>query len=100
MGAYINPPNRSTDAGKIAWLHAHGKPLTREQAVLHDDFEDNFLIAVSHNYHFITCGIAFDKREKETFLDESDMRPRAYFVVPKEELLKVSNLSHYLKKEG
>ena len=94
MGAYINPENET----KEIFLAREGKPINLEQAREHNDFKDVLLVILIQNPGFSAAAIAFSEREKREFLYPNDVRPRMYFVVDTDKLMKVSiELPHYLK---
>lgn len=93
MGAFINPIHGTAEQ----FLKEHGTEITQKQAEKHDDFKDKFLVVVIDNYLFRAAGIAFSKAEKTVMTDPWEQRPRKFYLVDKEELLKVSNLAEYLK---
>jgi hypothetical protein len=96
MGAYINP----VDETKEEFLLREGKPIYKNHAKTHSDFEEFFLVCHVNNGNFTAAGIAYDKNERDAwFADENDKRPSSYFLVPKERLLQVSNLQIYLDQE-
>ena len=94
MGVYIN-----TEEPKENWIAKHGKVKTFVQAKEWNNFHDEFLVCIVDNGIFTAAGVAFCEREKEAWLDTvNDTRPKTFWAVPKEELLKVSNLGQYLNK--
>lgn len=97
MGAYINPPNES----KEAFLAREGLPISPLVAQMHEDFEDIFLVAhvINFNGGFTAAAIAYEESERDEFTRATEKRPVKYFLVRKEKLLPVSNLSFYLEKK-
>lgn len=93
MGAYIHPIGAKAED----FLSERGQEITLKQAKAHNDFGDKFLVVLVDNHIFKAAGIAFNKSEKEVFLDDWEQRPRKYYIVDKSQLLKVSNLAEYLK---
>jgi hypothetical protein len=95
MGAYVNPPVGT----KEQWLEQNG---TRASANIkfRDIPANSMLVVVVDNGMFTAAGICFDEREFNDFTDESDDRPKRYFVVETEKLHTVSDeLKDYMKKE-
>lgn len=94
MGSYVNPEKES----KESWLTRNGKIIPLAEARIHKDFTNIFLVVLVDNLAFSAAGIAYDQIEVNDFTDPLDRRPRTCFLVPKESLLLVSDLGHYLKK--
>lgn len=94
MGAYINPENET----KEIFLAREAKPISLEKAKEHDDYKEVLLVVLVQNSGFSAAAIAFSEREKQEFLDPTDLRSMTYFLVNFEKLLKVSNLHHYYLK--
>lgn len=95
MGAYVDPLNAEP---KDEWLKREGIEVPRSVALIHDDFDNNFLVVLMDNVNFHAAGICYDAQEREIMLDAQDWRLKRYFIVPKEKLLPVSKLSFYLGK--
>lgn len=92
MGAYIN-----TSPSKELWLQNNAKQISKQDAVNHNDYNENLLVVLINNGFFTAAGIAFDKNEKKAFLDESDTRFKLYFTAKKQDLLVVSDLATWIK---
>lgn len=91
MGAYVNPPTGT----KEDWLALNARELTRAEAELHTDFENDLLVVLVQNAAFSAAGVAFSPGEKDVFLNTCN-REKRYFQAPKSLLLLASNLVDYL----
>lgn len=92
MGAYLNPQSTT----KEHWLSMNAREVSRAQAASWSDFNDDLVVCLVHNGLFTAAGIAYDQRELNDWLDQTDPRAKRFFVAPKEKLLEASNLKNYL----
>jgi len=93
MGAYINVKNQP----KEDWLKEKGTEISLGDALKWTDFEVNFLVVLVDNGPFTAAGVAYDRREKDGWL-QPDPRPRSFYSVKKEDLIAVSPLEEYLER--
>jgi len=86
MGIYLNPPGES----KEAFLERMGE---RVSGVNWSKLDSNKVPVIwIDNGPFSAAGIAYNKKELEAFLAEPDDRPRKLYLVPVDEVVKVSPL--------
>jgi hypothetical protein len=94
MCAYLNP--RKMD--KEQWLELYARPITRHEALSHDDFDCNFLVVLtSINRTHSAAAIAHDKFEREALLMPGDPRPKKYFIAHRALLLLDSDLEFHIR---
>lgn len=78
MGYYVNPPTES----KEAFLSREATEISRETflTISFPNAEKVPLVLVQ-NPVFSACVIAYSKAEAEYFADQSDVRPKKFFVI-------------------
>ena len=94
MGAYVNPSQGS----KEDWLQNNGQKMKEIPSWNH--IPDEMLpVCLVDNGMFTAAAILFSARELEGFTNPRDHRPKKYFMVPIDKLLRVSmELPHYLSR--
>lgn len=88
MGCYINPKTET----KEAFLSREGTPI--DAATPGMITETHLPVCLVNNGPFNAAAIAFSDHELRAFQEE-DGRERQWFLVPREELRKVSFLKQY-----
>lgn len=83
MGVYINPK----DATKEEWLTANAEMICWDRVPEWNN--ENLPVCLVDNGAFTAAGVAFDARELEAFTQESDYRPKCWFVVKRSKLEEV-----------
>ncbi len=78
MGYYVNPPTES----KEAFLKREATEISRE-TFLNFSFpdEEKVPLVLVFNPAFSACAIAYSKAEAEYFANQSDVRPKKFFVI-------------------
>lgn len=94
MGCYIEPP----DGDKLDWLIKNGDMVRGQWDTFTRCPDDKLPVVLLDNGNFLAAGIAYCKEEYDVFTDPDDFRPKKYFLVDKEKLLKVSDLKKYFNK--
>ena len=84
MGIYINPKIMT----KEDWLRENCITMS-QYAEPFDESKETLSVCLVDNGIFTAAGIAFSKRERDSFLDPSDRRPKLWFKVKTEKLLEV-----------
>lgn len=98
MGCYVNLGIET----KSSYLAKEGKLIGQEEAFKHKDFTENFVVVLVDNGFFEAAGICYSQEELDAWRNDyetGDRRPKKYYVVPKEKLVRVSDLEDYLKQE-
>lgn len=90
MGCYINPNGRS----KEEWLSVFAMPVDGPDVEIE---KTEVLICWLDNGAFTAAGVAFDKKEKEDFVNGYDGRKYQWFKAPIEEVRKVSPYDIYTR---
>lgn len=85
MGIYINPEDRTKEEFLVPYFPGIQEPIMPTDDSL-------ALVCWVDNGQFTAAGIVTDQRELDAFTEPDDNRPKLWFVVPKEELYKVSPL--------
>lgn len=87
MGCYVNPPGQN----KEQWLAQFGRRTTGPEPVT----ATHCPVCLVDNGLFTAAGVGFCEEEVQAFLypDGGRQRQRVWFLVPREELRKVSDLS-------
>lgn len=87
MGMYINPQNKS----KEVWLQEHiTRTYGRTPPSSINELQDSeALVCLVDNGHFTAAAVAFSNDELDAFTRSDDVRPKAWFVVPKDSLKSV-----------
>ena len=96
MGCYVNPDSTP----KEIWLNRHANKIFKpgELPSWGEVTAVNCLpVVLLDNGAFTAAGVGFCQKEYEAFTDPLDPRPRQVFVVPVDELKKVSDLKEWLK---
>lgn len=94
MGCYINPQNET----KEMFLEEHGTRISLYYFRTFKEFDGLDLpVCLVHNGMFTAAAIAYNEGEISAFTDPSDVRPKKFYLVAKEDLRKVAPLDDYLK---
>lgn len=93
MGIYLNPNNGQT---KEEWLAENALAITREE-FLQDPPKGMTHLAWVDNGAFTACGIGYDARERKAFSTPDDPRPKRYFTVLIDNLMKTGLNNHHKK---
>jgi hypothetical protein len=88
MGCYVNP----TGASKEEFLMREGRRVDFAEAKI---TETELPVCLMANGFFTAAGVAFSESELDAFSDPADVRPKAWFMVSKAKLRKVSDLESY-----
>lgn len=91
MGCYVNPEKTT----KEKWLEEN-KVLSQSTCpkVVPDDC---LIVCLVDNGPFKAAAVGYSEREVEVFDNPNDLRPKVWYVVKTDDLMKVSNLSDYIK---
>lgn len=87
MGCYVNPKETT----KEQFLAEHGTSISAEEAEI---TSTHLPVCLVDNGWMKAAGVAFDEREMEAF-KYPDQRPKEWFMVSREELRKVSDLTDF-----
>ena len=82
MGTYLNPGSMS----KEAWLALHGEQQATVPVL--DKKAKTIPVCLVDNGLFTAAAIATDDREMQAFTQPSDLRPKIWYLVPKDILVK------------
>ncbi len=88
MGCYINPANES----KEAFLNRYGKRDVSGQIQI---TETHVPVCLIDNGLFTAAMVFFHECEIEAMKHPSDRRPKTWYMVPRVEVRKVSDLALY-----
>lgn len=88
MGCYVNPPDES----KEEFLQREGRGIRVDEAEI---TADEVPVCLVDNGMFRAAAVAYSHGELRAFGDVTDMRPKAWFMVSREKLRDVSDLSEY-----
>ena len=86
MGCYINPANET----KETFLKRHGVK-THDIEIT----ETHVPVCLVDNMLFTAAMVAYDESEINAMRHPSDNRPKTWYMVPRVEVRKVSDLAHY-----
>jgi hypothetical protein len=92
MGCYIDAEAIAPQTLE-AWLAEHGKPLNVSSLFLCELNSTELPVVLVENFMFQAAAIAYDKTEIARFTRHDDVRPTRWFLVPRAELIKVSELN-------
>lgn len=87
MGCYINPENES----KEAFLKRHGRSVTWPLKIT----DTHVPVCLVDNGLFTAAAVAWCESELQAFQRPGDNRPKQWYIVPRDEVRKVSDLAHY-----
>jgi len=87
---YINPETES----KEEFLLREGKQIPDESYATIS--EDALPVCLVYNEQFTAAAIAFSLSELARFSNGRDQRAKLWYMVPREKLLEVSDLKHFL----
>jgi len=94
MGAYINPTGGKT---KEQWLTENATKVPEGASLKFESVPKGQLpVVLVDNGFFTAADIAFSARELEAFTGPDDGRPKEFYLAKVDDLLKVSDLKHYL----
>ena len=85
MGMYVNP----TNGPKEGWLNAHAEHVLTKAPKWDDVSFNKGIVCLVNNGPFTAAGICYSRDELECFADPKDMRPKVWFIVPKDALIAV-----------
>lgn len=88
MGCYINPPTGT----KEDWLAEHGHQVWLTECQI---TTTEVPVCLVDNGGFTAAAVAFDKHELKAFSDPADPRYKVWYMVPREEARKVSDLANW-----
>ena len=87
MGCYVNPQNET----KEEFLLKHGKRVRTDLEIT----DTHLPVCLVDNGYFTAAMVAFNEGEIEAMNSPGDRRPKTWYIVSREELRKVSDLSRY-----
>lgn len=98
MGCYLNVDGKT----KESWLKENALPVTPLKAADHDNYDDMLLVCLVQNHAFSAAAIAYDRKERDYFLDPNDLRPKSFFLVERAKLPGevAALLNRYQKVQG
>lgn len=85
MGIYINPPHET----KEQWLKDNAI-LLEEPPIWSEVSRGRLPVCLVDNRAFTAAGIAYDARELDAFVNDGTTRPKKWFLVSIEDLVKVA----------
>ena len=89
MGVYINPKNET----KEEFLEREGEPVDHTK-IKFDELTDRLPVVLVSNLYFTAAGVVYNQREWDDWLScHDDGRPKRYYLVQREKLYSVSNLT-------
>ncbi len=86
MGYYVNPETET----KEEFLTRVGERVT---SPTYPTNPTKAIVALVDNGLFSAAGICYSRRELEAFTSPTDRRPRSFYLVAKNELYKVSDIT-------
>ena len=89
MGFYVNPP----DMTKEEWLAKEAKPVTDLFVDYASVPKDMALVCLVQNAFFTAAGIVISQCDFEEFSAKGDRRPKSWFIVEREKLYGVSEVT-------
>ena len=100
MGFYVNPTNGQS---KEEWLGTNGRSVCTSYPFAALRVSENgpkysekkpgeVWVILVFNGGFSAAAIAYDPREFEAFARKSDVRPKVWFLVPRDKVLEVEPL--------
>jgi len=93
MGCYINPRGET----KEDFLRREGRVISVNEAIAAPEGE--YAVCLVHNGAFTAAAVAYDHHELAALTRAEDPRPKIWYMVPREKLLNVSDISQYNKKQ-
>lgn len=89
MGYYINHPRVS----KEVWLEQNGIPVPKVERSFVDPKSGLVLVCLVDNFMFSAAAIVYSPGEYREFSDESDNRPKSWYLVEVEKLKSIPGIS-------
>lgn len=83
MGYYLNPKD-----GQEEWLSNNATRASLSEVQNFDFSPERVLLCLVDNYDFTALGVAYDRAERETFLETHSGRPKKWFIASKTVVLR------------